>query len=299
MKKILFTSVLLVIIALNGKAQIPNDGFENWDSIGVAENPTDWSSFNNFYIYNVPTLSFKTTDKHSGTYALRVISDTANVPPPFGTSILDTLTGFVFLGAPDMNNPGIQYTNRPTEIKAWVKGTIMPGGNAMIIAKLRKWNATTHMREQIGMAVYTMTSTSYSYTQVSAPFNYTLSFIPDTLEISIMAGNGGPGAFIVSGNNFFVDDISFTLPLGINEKSKEKPSISIFPNPASDKITISSLDKIKEIKIYNILGELVYESIPSISNTPININLSAKPKGIYFVKIYGEEKNYTEKIVIQ
>ncbi len=39
-------------------------------------------------------------NKHSGTYALKVISDTATVPPPFGTNTLDTLTGSVFFVVP-------------------------------------------------------------------------------------------------------------------------------------------------------------------------------------------------------
>lgn len=298
-KRILLILVLsiAIIININAQTQPPNAGFENWVPIGTYENPGGWSSFNNFYSYGVPEMSFKTNDKHLGTYALRVISETATVPPPFGTSTLDTLTGYVFLGSADMNNPGIAYTERPVLMKAFVKGTIMPGGNALIIATLRKWNTVTHVRDEVGKAIYFTNTSIADYLQISVPFNYSLTANPDTLEISIMAGNGGPVAFIMPGNIFFVDDISFTFSVGINETNNEK--FSVFPNPTSEKITISSLEKIKAIEIFNMLGEKVFMINYFKQETSNEILLSNLQKGVYFVKIYYSEKIHTEKILIQ
>src|ERR1035437_5815315 len=88
-----------IVLNINAQTQPANAGFENWVAIDTAENPASWSSFNNFYSYHVPIMSFKTTDSHTGTYALRLISDTTTRElPPFGiTNTLDTTAGFVFL----------------------------------------------------------------------------------------------------------------------------------------------------------------------------------------------------------
>jgi hypothetical protein len=307
-KKLLFIFVFIGSIALNVDAQTqpPNAGFETWAPIGSYENPDSWSSFNNFYIYGIPEMSFKTTDVNSGVYALRLISETAIVPPPLGTNVLDTLAGFVFLGGADFNNPGISYSERPVLMQAYIKGTIAPGGNAILMATLRKWNTVTHVRDQVGMAIYNMTSSSSNYTQISVPFNYSLPDTPDTLEIKVMAGDVGPGGLIMPGNEFFVDDISFTFTVGINENSKNNPSITVFPNPTSDKVSVSSSGIINTIEIYNMLGEKVYSTnnfkqstSPADRQVSNEIYFSNLQNGVYFIKIYDGEKFYSEKIVKQ
>jgi hypothetical protein len=296
---LIFVLAWISVLTVNAQVQPTNGGFENWVPIGLYENPDGWSSFNNFYSYGIPEMSFKDTSAHSGTYALRLISDTATVPPPFGTNILDTLAGFVFIGGSDFSNPGISYTDRPLSMQAFVKGTIVPGGNVILMATLRKWNTSTHVRDQVGQAMYFMTSSITNYTQISVPFNYSLPSIPDTLEIKIMAGDVGPGGIIMPGNEFFVDDISFTFPVGINEQSNDNRSINISPNPTPGKFAINSFEKIDAIKVYNILGENVYSINNLKQQTSNEIDLSGFQKGIYFVKIQSGEKLFTKRIVVQ
>lgn len=73
--------------------------------------------------------------------------------------------------------------------------------------------------------------------------------------------------------------------------------INIFPNPTPDKVTVYSLEKIKAIEIYNMLGEKVC-TVNNFSQQISNeINLSGFQKGIYFAKIYIGENIYTKKIV--
>jgi hypothetical protein len=295
-KNLFLTFALIGAIALNVDAQTqpPNAGFENWVSIGPAENPVGWSSFNNFYSYGVPEMSFKTTDANSGTYALRLISETATLPPPLGTNTLDTLAGYVFLGDDDMNNTGIPYTGRPILMQAFVKGTIIAGNEAYLMATLSKWNTTTLARDQVGFAMYYTSSSISNYTQISAPFNYSLAVIPDTLDIKFMAGNVGPGGFIMPGNEFFIDDISFTFPEGINEPSKDNHSINIFPNPATDNITIVTPQK-SEIEISNIQGRII-KNITSKGNKT-SVDILEFPNGIYVVKVKNEKGAVVEKFI--
>ena len=81
-------------------------------------------------------------------------------------------------------------------------------------------------------------------------------------------------------------------------------SVMIYPNPTNGKFKIElkspQLKNNKcEIKIYNVLGVKVFQSSSLNGQTLNEIDLSASPKGIYFVQIYNGEKNYSEKIVVQ
>ncbi|MES2395995.1 MAG: T9SS type A sorting domain-containing protein [Bacteroidota bacterium] len=90
---------------------------------------------------------------------------------------------------------------------------------------------------------------------------------------------------------------------GINELANDM-AVIIYPNPTNGKFIIElSSPPLKndkcEIKIYNMLGEKVFQSSNLNQQTSKEINLSASPKGIYFVRIYDGEKNHSKKIVVQ
>jgi len=77
-----------------------------------------------------------------------------------------------------------------------------------------------------------------------------------------------------------------------------------YPNPAKDKINIYFEDPsigIVKIKIFNILGiELKrLELSKNLNNFHKELNISYLPKGIYFLKISDQQKQYLQKISIQ
>ena len=82
-----------------------------------------------------------------------------------------------------------------------------------------------------------------------------------------------------------------------NEKFK---NISIYPNPVSEIINIVDIaeSKIDEIKIFNSNGTIVYCEIDK-SNSPITIDVSIIPKGIYYMQIRIDDEFFTKKIVKQ
>ena len=80
--------------------------------------------------------------------------------------------------------------------------------------------------------------------------------------------------------------------------------LSIYPNPSSGIFTVTlsgvegqSEKKIKSIKIYDILGELVLFSEPNTNNP--EFDLQSKSKGIYFISVDTQENTYNIKIIIQ
>ena len=73
--------------------------------------------------------------------------------------------------------------------------------------------------------------------------------------------------------------------------------ISLYPNPAKDKIHFSNLNSINtEIRIFNVLGKQVFHQKNKTAKT---IDISSFNKGIYLVKIDVDGKSKTQKLVIQ
>ncbi len=283
---------------LKAQTQPNNGGFENWTNVGSFQDPTGWSSFNDLYQFSVPETSFKTTDAHSGVYALKLNSLTATIPPPLGTSVLDTIAGFVFIGGFDMNHPGTPYTDRPLTMEAYIKATIIPSSEAYIISTLSRWNTTTHSRDEIGTAMYYTPVSISNYTLTSTPFNYTSNLIPDTLDIKIMGGNVGPGGFIMPGCEFYVDDISFTFSLGLTDLTNKFDQISIYPNPSKENIRVTSENKLDRIEILSILGEKILIKDFLMNEKEIDLNVTFIENGVYLIRIFSNNRIFTKKITI-
>ena len=84
-------------------------------------------------------------------------------------------------------------------------------------------------------------------------------------------------------------DSSFAT--GVN--NMEKKQWAIFPNPATENITISGNFSHPKIKITSINGQVVYTS----NTVTERISISNLPKGVYFVHIHDNGENYYQKII--
>ncbi len=75
-------------------------------------------------------------------------------------------------------------------------------------------------------------------------------------------------------------------------------NIEIYPNPTSDKFFIEGNDIINaNIEIRNIIGMLLVSR--KIKDMRTMIDLSAEAKGIYFIKIYNDNKQAVGKIIVK
>lgn len=283
------TRLLLVTIIISGCVinsfgqveQPGNAGFENWEAVGgsTAEDPVDWSSLNEYVSMGIPEFLFKTTDASSGSFAMKVTSDTASIPPPFGSGALDTAAGMVVLGDLDFDNSGVSYTDRPNEMILFTKGNVGAGDVCFVFAELSKWNTSTNERDLVGEAVYMMTTNISDYMQQTITFDYNSTDTPDTLSMMIAGGNVGPGGAMMPGNNFYVDDISFTTPVGVNNFNGEDMSVEIYPNPTSEEVNIRTARPGLHLEIRDVTGKLV--KLVDELGTNTNINLQGLADGVY------------------
>jgi len=105
-------------------------------------------------------------------------------------------------------------------------------------------------------------------------------------------------AFQYYGNNgaqFSLDDISIEEGSEIEENS-DNTSVNIYPNPAKNLINIKSSDKIENVKIYNLTGQIVFDKM--INDNSVQINTSEYKSGIYFIKIRTKDGLINKKITI-
>ncbi len=85
--------------------------------------------------------------------------------------------------------------------------------------------------------------------------------------------------------------------VGVQEEAKDVKDVSIYPNPAKEKLIIDNGKvKIEKLELYNVLGERVFHSIPNI-NQSITIDVSALPSGVYFLKLKTEKGDVTKKVI--
>jgi photosystem II stability/assembly factor-like uncharacterized protein len=87
------------------------------------------------------------------------------------------------------------------------------------------------------------------------------------------------------------------------EENQSVNGISLYPNPNKGQFQIELKElsgKALQINIFDITGKVVYQSSEGNSNSVFmkNVDLSASPKGMYFVQIRDGDKMSTRKIVI-
>ena len=76
----------------------------------------------------------------------------------------------------------------------------------------------------------------------------------------------------------------FTDVVGIEDI--DVPEISVFPNPASDMLNITSTETISEIEIVNSLGQVVYRAEVNADNVVCDVN--GLSNGVYLVRIQSK-----------
>jgi len=79
--------------------------------------------------------------------------------------------------------------------------------------------------------------------------------------------------------------------------SEAKEIISIYPNPATNNITIQSSNEISSIMITNFVGQVVYNELQN--NSIININTESFETGIYLIRIESDNSVINEKLIIE
>lgn len=264
-------SILIIFITLTVSGQMPNASFELWtDSM-----PDLWTA-NNF----PPTLYpiTRTTDAHSGTYALKgeVVSyNGGEVPPNVYPS---STSGF-----------GCPVNQRYSFVNGWYKSSLIGNdiGNVNIV-----------IYHSSGLSIgygFTYLPAASVYTPFSIPITYTAN-APAASATVTFSMTDSTGAFN-EGSNFIIDDLAFSMTTGISEN--ELAAFTIGPIPATDVLNIDGDfhgENSFNFTLVNIQGKKIMEGSAKVSANRVSIIVSDLENGIYFLN--DEKKSVVKRILI-
>ncbi len=126
------------------------------------------------------------------------------------------------------------------------------------------------------------------YNNTNTPFNWDAYY---GMEIDTL-GN----VWVATGNNLHVLQ-SNSNPAWLSIPEFEKKTITIYPNPATDLITIEDNENITAIELTALSGKTV--ATYKINNTKkININTASFPKGVYLIKVSSAKGVVIKKIIL-
>ncbi len=137
-------------------------------------------------------------------------------------------------------------------------------------------------------------------------YNYDLSVLAGTyFEFCFQSKNyvddalNGPPVFTYEsqGDNTFLDNILFANQIFTGVKENETSDFTIYPNPANDKVYITSNKGtiISEVNIFNQIGQKVLQEI-----NPTNpLDISNLKQGLYIIEIVSDETTVLEKLIVR
>lgn len=292
MKKTLL--LLTVLIASISKAQIPNNGFENWNNLGTYMDPQGFVTPNSLTTTFYPiTRSIDHYPTSIGNYSIRLENKPSLLPNPGALGlVLQNKSNVV------MDGPGIAFpiAGHPTTLTGYYKFLPLNGDTMRIQVILFKNGSEV---SSVSMTS-TVTASSWNTFTISFP-SYTSA---DSCSILMASYNcdGPPPSYVPHGNSvLYVDNLNFDFLLtSIVEQSTKATSFKLYPNPASNVVSLDSDKTYKTnltINIYSVIGDLIYSE--SLQKDQRQINTSQLNNGIYTLEIKSEEGLEQQKFIIQ
>lgn len=184
-----------------------------------------------------------------------------------------------------------------------VTAIALPTANAGVDKTIASGASTTIGTAAIGGNTYTWTpTTALNNSALAVPTASPLVTTTYTLTVTATAtGCSKSDAVLVtvtpsppSVNDDSNGNGNATLVLGTN--------YNVFPNPMNDVLNISSQSLINgelNIKLYNELGQVVYEKLVNVENQVLNMQIPTESlaHGIYFLNILNGEAKLSYKVV--
>lgn len=149
---------------------------------------------------------------------------------------------------------------------------------------LAKYNSsgTLQWYDQIFKAVYDIFIDNAGHMYLAGYYQDSIKFGNITLH-----GTGLSG-FVVKTDNV----------VGIEEVNASASNLIVYPNPASGEFFVfADGNGEKSLEIFNALGELIF-SEEKLRENPVRINCKFN-SGIYYIRIAGDQKMYSGKVVVE
>jgi len=218
-------------------------------------------------------------------------------------SIMKTESGgnswsYRYLGSPDYYQPrNIQFVNENTGYVTTKEGIIYKTTNSG-----NTWVEQYDMGSGLFLDIYFISEEEgwyKNFRRINHTVDGGLSWSNDQ---TFGSANIGDIFFLNSNQGWLSGGCSliakYKTTVNISEPEKKDDPVHLFPNPATDRISVGltdNKDKIKEIELFSINGLRILNLSHSISSNSCDINISELPAGNYIVKLKTEVSDYSSK----
>ncbi len=295
MKKI-FTLLSAVIISSTVFAQIPNSGFELWDSVGTHITPTGWDNLTSLTASAGTYTCEKGYPGTSGSASFMALTSKA-------VTGMGVAPGVAVSGKLDMATYtpvyGFPYSSRPDSLTGDWEFMAFGSDRGFIAVLLSKWNSATAMRDTVSFSYYTLPGMIMIWERFAIPLSYSTAETPDSAMIFLSSSGATP----VANSYLNVDNLAFTTaaPTLISNASATQAS-SVYPNPATGTANIScnsALAGMADVVITDMGGRTV-NTFTSAVHTGQNtwpLNVANWAKGVYSVRINGATSSVVKLVI--
>ncbi|MFA4851249.1 MAG: T9SS type A sorting domain-containing protein [Bacteroidales bacterium] len=278
--------------------QLPNNGFEQWNSTEVF-NLQNWYTSNNVMaqLLGLPEPMVRTSDHTTGNYGLLLQNYVSSTDTVYGATCTPS-------SGPDPwnNTPAFELTQPFTYNTFWFDYKYLPlnGDTMSINVGLFKNGAG------IGGTYFESGATVTNWTTVYLPLYYNPGFPPDpdSAKIYICAYKSDSASVPQGNSKLYIDNLRFGYAADVKSQTELNTGFSVYPNPFSSITTINYQIKNNEkvvIKVVDVLGKevaaLVNETMPK-GNYRVTFDGSDLTKGIYFCRIKAGSYTETKKLVL-
>ena len=242
----MISSLLVLGFAPCMQAQIPNNGFEDWVSVGVYQDPVAWVTTNAVAaLYGADPTCERGDAGTDGSSYMRVINRSA-------------ANGIVVHGkivSGQGGRYGFAMVDRPVKLIGQVAYGIQPFNLGQIKVALTRWDSLAAHRVPVGSGVRNFTGTAAQWEDFSVLINYTDTATPDTAVITISAAEGV--ALVTAGSYLEVDEIKFSYT-GMGVPGAAAPAkVGIRPTLVADRLEVLSEGPLAGLAVIDMSGRTV------------------------------------------
>lgn len=268
--KVLFVTIYTLAFYSKIYSQniIPNGGFENW------KNDTSLNDWRYLYPFNIIYSP------------LRITQD--STPRPFEGKYTIELMAQGGLSDWVSQKVGVHLIPDSFSISYYYRGQKPFIGKdkfrlGLLSTRINGSNIDTLLNQKIKWDLDTGQKQWQTFT---TKIDHHPNIQPDSIEISIEFLGGGDCCTTV----FLLLDDVYLNGRPINTMVNQIAShtlINIYPNPANQVLYISSMNQNSDVKIYNILGELITGYNINKKDSTLEFDIANWPAGVYFVRAEG------------
>lgn len=272
------------ILVKQGVAPTCNDGIQNGSETGVdcgGTCPNSCVSQINLPVtFEGTSVDYTVTD-FGGNVSTKVVDPTDATNTVIRT--VKTSGAELWAGTTIGTNAGFSApipftsTNRKMYVRVWSPDAGIPVRLKVEVSGQPTQSCETQTNTTVAGAWQTMEFDFNNQASGTAIFNPAFPF-----NMASIFFNFGVTGASAGEKTYYFDNVNFGTPL-LNTEDFIAPNFSIYPNPTANILNINSNSDIKEVKIYNTLGQLVMNQ--SVNSNALVLPVENLSKGIYIIVV--------------